>query len=716
MIQIDHTAFRTQGGIHVKRTVTPIQMDTALDEALFALDRHKGAVFASGYEYPGRYSRWDLAFVDPPLELTSRGRTFRIRALNPRGEQLLRVVQAPVERCPTVEDVRCKGDAIEGAIAAMPQSFPEEERSKQPTIFSVLRTLVQLFRYDEEPHLGLYGAFGYDLVLQFEPLKLRHERPDHQRDLHLFLPDRLFVVDHRKEYAEMREFEFLAPNCDTRGLPRSGEVVEPTVGQASEVTCDHAPGDYAKKVESIRQGCIQGDFFEVVLSQVFSAGYPGLPTELFTSIRERNPSPYEFLINFGCEQLIGASPEMFVRVDGARVETCPISGTVKRGASPIEDAKQILTLLNSTKDESELTMCTDVDRNDKSRVCVPGSVQVISRRTIETYSKLFHTVDHVVGELREGFDAFDALLSHMWACTLTGSPKPAAMQKIEDLEKSARGWYGGSVGFLSFTGNLNTGITIRTVHLRDGVASVRVGATLLADSDPEEEDQETKTKASAFINAVLGRSALSTAGPPISHAIGVGKKILFVDNNDSFVHTLGNYVRQTGAEVVTYRAGFDYQVLDERRPDLVFISPGPGRPSDFGVPDLVGACVARQLPVFGVCLGMQGIAEHFGGKLKLLHYPVHGKPSKILNTGKGIMAGLPESFEAGRYHSICVAPESLPPCLEVLAQTEDGVVMALQHQKLPAAAVQFHPESILTLEGDWGLKLIENVVRVMCPD
>ena len=715
MLQIDQTDFRTQGGIHVKRTITPIQMDTALDEALSVLDRHKGAIFASGYEYPGRYSRWDLAFVDPPVELTSLGRTFQIRALNPRGEQILRVIQAPVERCPAVEDLHCKDEVIEGAIAAMPQSFPEEERSRQPTIFSVLRTLVQLFRYDEEPHLGMYGAFGYDLVLQFEPLKLRHHRPAHQRDLHLFFPDRLFVVDHQKEHSEMREFDFLAPNCDTRGLPRSGEAIEPTAGKASEVACDHPPGDYAKKVERIRQGCIQGDFFEVVLSQVFSTGYPGLPTELLASIRERNPSPYEFLINFGHEQLVGASPEMFVRVDKTQVETCPISGTVKRGATPIEDAKQILALLNSTKDESELTMCTDVDRNDKSRVCVPGSVQVIARRTIETYSKLFHTVDHVVGELREGFDAFDALLSHMWACTLTGAPKPAAMQAIEDMENSARGWYGGSVGFLSFTGNLNTGITIRTVHLRDGVASVRVGATLLADSDPEEEDQETETKASAFINAVLDFSAPPTPKPPISHAIGVGKRILFVDNNDSFVHTLGNYVRQTGAEVVTYRAGFDHRVLDERRPDLVFISPGPGRPRDFGVPDLVGACVERDLPVFGVCLGLQGLAEHFGAKLQLLPYPMHGKSSTILNTGRGVMAGLPDSFEAGRYHSICVVPESLPPCLEVLARTQDGVIMALQHQELPAAAVQFHPESILTLRGDWGLKLIENVVRVMCP-
>ncbi len=722
MLHIDHMAYRTKGGIHVRRTITPIaQLDVALDEVLFGIDRRRGAVFASGYEYPGRYSRWDLAFIDPPLEFVSRGREFECRALNARGEQLLRVIETPLRACQAVLELEGDARRLAGVVRPMPESFPEEERSKQPTVFSILRALVDLFRSDDDPHLGMYGAFGYDLVLQFEPLRLRHERPADQRDLHVFLPDRLFIVDHRKETAEIREYDFLAPNCDTRGLPREGESKEPVVGEATDVRCDHQPGEYAAKVEEVRQGCIRGDFFEVVLSQVFSAGYPGTATDLFDAIRTRNPSPYEFLINLGDEYLVGASPEMFVRVEGRRIETCPISGTAKRGETPIEDAKQILKLLNSTKDESELTMCTDVDRNDKARVCEPGSVQVIGRRTIETYSKLFHTVDHVIGELREGFDAFDALLSHMWACTLTGSPKPAAMQKIEDLENSPRGWYGGCVGFLSFTGGLNTGITIRTVRLRDGVASVRVGATLLADSDPQEEDEETRTKASAFISAVLAPQTPPPVKTPISPRVGLGKKILFVDNRDSFVHTLGDYVRQTGAEVRTYRAGFGYDALDEFAPDLVFISPGPGRPEDFGVPALVGACVERGLPVFGVCLGLQGMVEHFGGRLNLLPYPVHGKPSVIRNSRRGFLAALPEEFEAGRYHSLCADPETLPDCLDVLAVTTDThqgepqeVVMAIQHKTLPCAAVQFHPESILTLQGDWGLKLIEQVVLALC--
>ncbi|HRU06270.1 MAG TPA: anthranilate synthase component I [Candidatus Brocadiia bacterium] len=703
--------FRTQGGILVYRTVEEVDYATALDGPLEAVDRRRGAVFASGYEYPGRYSRWDIAFSDPPVELISRGRRFDLRALNDRGRQLLLMMAPALGRNESLERLDKTADCLTGFVKPMPSRFAEEERSKQPTLFSALRSLVELFRAKEEPGLGLYGAFGYDLVFQFEPIRFRHERRPENKDAHLFLPDRLVVVDHRRELAVVKSFDFYTPQADTTGYDREGPAVEVRRGQRGPVTSDHAPGEYADKVREIQRGCKAGDFFEVVLSQVFETGYPGSPRELFDAIRRVNPSPYEFLINLGDEQLVGASPEMFVRVEGDMVETCPISGTARRGRNPMEDAEQMRDLLNSKKDEAELTMCTDVDRNDKSRVCLPGSVQLKGRRLIEAYSRLFHTVDHVVGKLRPGFDAFDALLSHMWACTLTGAPKPAAMQRVEDLEKSPREWYGGAVGFLSFNGDLNTGITIRAVHLREGKARVRVGATLLADSDPEEEDRETRLKASAFLDAVLGEAKPAAVEPSAATPGAEKTRILFVDNRDSFVHTLGNYVRQTGAQVTTLRAGFDLAALDEMKPDLVFISPGPGRPEDFGVPGLVKECVRRGIAVFGVCLGLQGMTEAFGGALRLLEYPVHGKPSVITCNQKGLFTGFPAKFRAGRYHSLYADPGSLPACLQATAHSEDGVIMAIEHREYPAAAVQFHPESILTLGDGLGLKLIQNVVR-----
>lgn len=721
-------AYRTAGGVRVRRVATAIPVDSALDGALTKLNTHRGAVLASGYEYPGRYSRWDLAFVDPPVEIVARRREFEINALGDRGVQLLGIIGEALRGRDYLASLRVTAKSIRGTVIPMPHFFPEEARSKQPTIFSVLRTIINLFYSAEDSHLGLYGAMGYDLVFQFEPIELKHPRDPEAADLHLFIPDEIIVVDHRKEIALRYEYEFRKGKFSTEGLESGAKGRRLKRGKPGPVRSDHKPGEYARKVGEIIEGCRKGDFFEVVPSQVLSAGYAGTPRELFENIRTSNPSPYEFLINLGREQLIGASPEMFIRVEPiseggeagkqsvegrVQVESCPIAGTIRRGASPLDDADAILELLNSEKDKAELTMCTDVDRNDKSRVCKPGSVRVIDRRMIEKYSRLFHTVDHVVGELRDGYDGLDALLSHMWACTLTGSPKPAAMQKIEDLENSPRQWYGGCIGILHFNRNVNTGITIRTVHLRDGTARVRVGATILYDSDPREEELETRTKAEAFINAVLGKTGSTQRAPFQVPQTGRRREVLFVDNADSFVHTLANYVRQTGAEVTTVRAGFDHSVLDEYDPDLVFISPGPGRPSEFGVPGLVKACVDRGIPVFGVCLGLQGMVEAFGGKLGVMKRPMHGKMSRIQCKREGIFAGFPAEFEAGRYHSIYAIEGKIPDCLEVLARTEDGVVMAVAHRHYPAAAVQFHPESILSLRDDLGLRLIAQVVKLL---
>lgn len=275
----------------------------------------------------------------------------------------------------------------------------------------------------------------------------------------------------------------------------------------TEPVCDHAPGEFAAKVKLAHDYFRRGDLFEVVPGQVFSEPCRDTPSQVLGRLQSSNPAPYGALMNLGeGEYLVAASPEMFVRVRDRRVETCPISGTIKRGCNAIEDAAQIKTLLNSAKDEAELSMCTDVDRNDKSRVCVPGSVEVIGRRQIEMYSRLIHTVDHVCGTLREGMDALDAFLAHTWAVTVTGAPKHAAMQFIEDNEKLPRHWYGGAMGQLGFDGNINTGLTLRTLRVKEGMGEVRAGATLLIDSNPEEEEAETRLKASALLAALRGDS------------------------------------------------------------------------------------------------------------------------------------------------------------------------------------------------------------------
>lgn len=715
--------YQTKGGVLVTRNRKQVKRETALKNILYEINNHRGAIFTGGYEYPNRYYLRDVACLNPPIEIVAYGRRFYIRALNERGVKMLHIFVVTlngqdylVGKC-----VNLSGNTVSGEIIPLPEVFSEEERLRQPSVFSMVRTLIEVFASKKDQNLGFYGSIGYDCAFQTEPITIRHVRSEEHPDLHLFLPDEIVVTDHRLEKSYKYTYDFFFEGNNTAGLVRDGEVIPFKKGVSSPKVSDHKEGEYEEKVKKILAGAKAGDFFEVVLSQKFSAGYTGTPSELFEKIRKMNPSPYEFLINLGSEQLIGASPEMFVQVKGSHVETCPISGTIRRGNTPLEVEKNKRILINSKKDMAELGICVDVDRNDKARVCKPGTVDLLEHRLFECYSRLIHTVDHVVGVLRDDCDSLDALLAHMWAGTLTGGPKPIAMQMIENLENSARRWYGDCVGMLLFNGDMKTGITIRTVHLENGTASVRAGSTLLAYSDPVKEEKETRLKASVFLDAITGPPKIHLSENSFEFKTGIGKKVLFVDNRDSFVHMLSDYVRQTGAEVSTYRAGVNgisFSLLDKLKPDLVFISPGPGRPDDFKVPELVLECARRKIPVFGVCLGLQGIVEAFGGTIDTLKKPMHGVGSYIYSANKGILSDLipkgRKGFQGARYHSLYAVRGKLPDCLEVLAHTKDGVIMAIQHKKLPIAAVQFHPESIMTMEdNEVGLRLIAQAVKML---
>ena len=703
----------TKGGVTVTRRSHETPYEGAIETYIDALNARRGCVFSSNYEYPGRYTRWDTAIVDPPLVVSARGRAMKIDALNARGAVLLPVILDALKVLPDVSIDDVASEQISLHVAEPGRFFSEEERSRVPTVFTVLRALVDLFRSGEDSNLGLYGAFGYDLAFQFDHVEQKLKRAESQRDLVLYLPDEILVVDHHQAKAWHDRYDYSGAGFSTENLERDGKSEPFQYAERDLPRGDHEPGEYARLVEKAKDSFRRGDLFEVVPGQMFFENCRSQPSEITRRLKKINPSPYSFFINLGeGEYLIGASPEMFVRVNGRRVETCPISGTIKRGDDAISDSEQILKLLNSKKDESELTMCSDVDRNDKSRVCEPGSVRVIGRRQIEMYSRLIHTVDHIEGRLREGMDAFDAFLSHAWAVTVTGAPKLWAMRFIENHEKSPRAWYGGAIGMVHFNGDLNTGLTLRTIRIKDGVAEVRAGATLLFDSSPEEEEAETELKASAMIAAIRDASANDVSNAEnINLKVGEGVSILLVDHEDSFVHTLANYFRQTGAKVSTVRSPVPEEVFDSVAPDLVVLSPGPGNPKDFDCKATIDKARARKLPIFGVCLGLQALTEAYGGELRQLAVPMHGKPSRIrVNKPGTVFAGLPKEVTVGRYHSIFADPVRLPDDFLVTAETEDGVIMAFEHKKEPVAAVQFHPESIMTLGHNAGMRMIENVV------
>jgi anthranilate synthase len=727
-VDAQRTDLTTRGGVRVTRTATPFD-PVELDRIAALVDERRGGVMSSGMEYPGRYSRWHMAYVDPCAEIIATGRRITARPLNDRGRVLLPVIRAAMARAGQATDE----DTV--VIGEPDRDFTEEERSRRPTVFSALREIAAAFGC-ADPHLGLYGAFGYDLAFQFEPVRLRRERPAGQRDLVLHLPDEIFVLDRRREEAVRFSYEFEVGGTSTAGLERRTARTDPQQAPRpvppNDLPPPPEPGRYARVVEQARERFACGDLFEVVPSHTFH-GRCASPAAFYDLLRQRNPAPYEFLFNLGeGEYLVGASPEMYVRVTGDRVETCPIAGTIARGEDTLEDAANIATLLGSAKEESELTMCTDVDRNDKARVCVPGSVRVIGRRQIEMYSRLIHTVDHIEGRLRPGFDAFDAFLTHMWAVTVTGAPKTWAMQFIEDHEQAPRRWYGGAVGKIGFDGSMNTGLTLRTAHITGGIAAVRAGATLLYDSIPDAEEAETHIKARALLEtlAEADRLAQGETSPatrpaaPLAPPLSTGPtdpqigdrslRVLLVDHQDSFVHTLGDYFRQHGAEVTTLRFGFSPALLDSYAPDLVVLSPGPGRPVDFGCAALLDEVYARGLPTFGVCLGLQAMVEHAGGTLSLLPEPAHGKPGLVRvagpEIGTDLLAGLAAEFTAGRYHSLYAPRDSVRGGFAVTAATPDGVVMAIEDSQARRWAVQFHPESILTASGRAGHQIIGNVL------
>ena len=418
----EDTQYLTEGGVKISRHSVSVDYATAIDQVLDRVDHSRGAVLSSNYEYPGRYTRWDTAIVDPPLGIEGRGRDVEILAYNQRGEVLLSGIFDFIRSHEHLEKCELLEKSIVLKIKPRGHAESEEQRSRLPTVFSVVRAIVDLFRSDEDEKLGLYGAFGYDLAFQFDELEFKMDRPHSQRDLVLYLPDEILVVDHHRAIAWHERYEYTIGEATTEGIKRTGA---PSPYSGSDIVpprSDHQPGEYAKNVEKAKEKFRRGDLFEVVPGQMFYEKCTTKPSMISRKLKAINPSPYSFYFNLGDNEfLVGASPEMFVRVTGRRIETCPISGTIRRGSDAIEDSEQILKLLNSKKDESELTMCSDVDRNDKSRVCEPGSVRVIGRRQIEMYSKLIHTVDHIEGRLSEGMDAFDGFLSHGMGSDSDGS-------------------------------------------------------------------------------------------------------------------------------------------------------------------------------------------------------------------------------------------------------------------------------------------------------
>ncbi|MFW6273444.1 MAG: anthranilate synthase component I [Halanaerobium sp.] len=260
--------------------------------------------------------------------------------------------------------------------------------------------------------------------------------------------------------------------------------------------------EYKKMVEKAKEHIKAGDIFQIVLSQKFSIENDLPPFKIYRALRSINPSPYSFYLNFPEIRIIGSSPEVLVRVRDQRVLTRPLAGTRRRGKDSREDQELKIDLLSDEKEKAEHTMLLDLGRNDLSRIAAPGSVEVTELMEVEFYSKVMHIVSQVEADLKEGLDSLDVLKAVFPAGTVSGAPKIKAVELIDGLEKEARGVYAGTVAYLSFNGNLDSCITIRTFSLVEGILNLQVGAGIVADSDPIKEYQETLNKGRALFDAL----------------------------------------------------------------------------------------------------------------------------------------------------------------------------------------------------------------------
>jgi anthranilate synthase component 1 len=269
---------------------------------------------------------------------------------------------------------------------------------------------------------------------------------------------------------------------------------------------------FLDSVERVKEEIRAGEAFQVVVSQRFELETPASAFDVYRVLRVTNPSPYMYLLRFDGFDVVGSSPEALVKCRAGRAMLHPIAGTRWRGATPEEDAQLATELLADEKERAEHLMLVDLGRNDLGRVCAPGTVEVVDFMSIERYSHVMHIVSSVVGTVRPDRTAFDVLTACFPAGTLSGAPKPRAMEIIEELEPTRRGLYGGAVGYLDFAGDLDAAIAIRTALLRDGRAYVQAGGGIVADSVPEREEKESRDKAAAVLRAIAVAGSFRPVG------------------------------------------------------------------------------------------------------------------------------------------------------------------------------------------------------------
>jgi len=418
-----------------------------------------------------------------------------------------------------LDTIKAYGNVIETSINGMNERFVSDQPLKdieKITSKDLSPSLANLPRF----YGGYVGFFAYESA-QYAEKKISSlpakdsKFSDHMPDVLLVKAEQLIIFDNLTNsikiifnanlrnmsysFAQSRldEIESIILNTSVDENENFNEITN-----TSEFDSNFSKEEYLQAVKKVKYYIEEGDVMQVVLAQDFSANFNKDPFELYKAIRKLNPSPYMYFLNLGECQIVGASPEILVRLENEEVTLRPIAGTRKRGNNPEEDKVNEDDLLNDPKEIAEHLMLIDLGRNDVGRVSEIGTVNVTEKMIIEKYSHVMHIVSNVVGRLKAGLTSFDVLKAALPAGTLSGAPKIRAMEVINELEPSSRGIYGGAIGYVGWNGNMDTAIAIRTAVIKDNKIHVGAGAGIVADSIPENEWEECKQKSTVFIDAM----------------------------------------------------------------------------------------------------------------------------------------------------------------------------------------------------------------------
>jgi anthranilate synthase component I len=362
-------------------------------------------------------------------------------------------------------------------------------------------------------HGGAVGYLGYETARHFERLPVAQGAPPPMPESAFLRAEDLAVFDHVTRRLKLltihrpdrEDYDTAVERIDEMEMRLASDQVA-TYARGADGTrweSNVTKGQYEAMVDAAKEHILAGDAFQIVVSQRFSKPLEASPFDLYRCLRAINPSPYMFFLSLGGDRhVVGTSPEKLIQVEGKRVETRPLAGTRRRGADPVEDVMLEKELLSDLKERAEHVMLVDLGRNDVGRVARPGTVSVERLMEVERYSHVMHISSTVSGQLRDGCTSIDALRAAFPAGTVSGAPKIRAMEVIAELEPDQRGVYAGSLGYVSFGGNLDMAITLRTMVVAEGVVYVQAGAGVVADSRPEREFEETLEKAGAMFKAV----------------------------------------------------------------------------------------------------------------------------------------------------------------------------------------------------------------------